>query len=417
MFQNLNHSKHGLQSGTGRSRLFAPLTTRLPVFLLTFTLLVVPSAALAQKPQGATTADLARLKQLAQSKLDELRAAAEFPGATVAFVLADGSHASVSTGLADVEANRAMRPADRMLAGSIGKTYFAAVALQLVGEGKLNLDDKIEKWFGREDWFSRLPNGRDITVRMLMNHTSGLQEYYPLKGFIEGLKKDPDRRFKPELLIEAVLDSKPLFAAGQGWSYADTNFILVGMIIERVTGKDAYAEINRRLLKPLKLTQTMPSSGRVLAGVIPGYSMPGSPFGIEGRMIVDGKFLINPQFEWAGGGFASTAEDLARWAKSLYEGKVFSRALLDEMVQNAPEAKTGRGDRYGLGVQVRQSDWGISYGHGGWFPGYRSEMEYFPEHKIAIAIQFNTDNGRRLQKGLRAYIADFARLVIGTRRG
>ena len=369
-------------------------------------------AAYLQKPQRQADAELADLKQRVQAKLDELRASAEFPGATVGFVLADGRSASVSTGLADVEANRPMRPSDRMLAGSIGKTYFAAVAMQLVQEGKLNLDEKIEKWFGREAWFPRLPNGKEITVRMLMNHTSGLQEYYPLKGFMEELKKNPDRHFKPELLIEAVLDSKALFPAGQGWSYADTNFILVGMIIERLTKKDAYAEIERRLLKPLKLADTIPSTNRTLPGVITGYSMPNSPFGFEGRLIVDGKFVINPQFEWAGGGFASTAEDLARWAKAMYETRVFNRAMLDEMVNNAPEAKTGRGDRYGLGVQVRQSEWGASWGHGGWFPGYRSEMEYFPAHKVAIAIQFNTDAGRKLKKGLRAYIADFAKIII-----
>lgn len=375
--------------------------------------LPLSATAIAQKPAVKTGAELASLKQRVQAKLDELRTAAEFPGATIGFVLADGSHASVSTGLADVESNKPLRPEDRLLAGSIGKTYFAAVTMQLVQEGKLKLDDKIEKWFGREAWFARLPNGRDITLRMLMNHTSGLQEYYPLKGFMEELKKNPDREFKPELLIEAVLDSKALFPAGQGWSYADTNFILVGMVIERVTKKDAYSEIERRVLKPLKLANTIPSTSRRLPGVIPGYSMPNSPFGIEGRMIVDGKFLINPQFEWAGGGFASTAEDLARWAKAMYEAKVFNQAMVTEMVSNAPDAKTGRGDKYGLGVQVRQSEWGISYGHGGWFPGYRSEMEYFPEYKVAIAVQFNTDNGRKLKKGLRAYIADFARIVIG----
>jgi D-alanyl-D-alanine carboxypeptidase len=129
-------------------------------------------------------------------------------------------------------------------------------------------------------------------------------------------------------------------------------------------------------------------------------------------VIVDGKFVINPQMEWTGGGFASTAEDLARWAKALYEGRIVKKPYLEQMLE-AVEAKTGRGDKYGLGVQVRQSEWGISYGHGGWFPGYRSEMEYFPEHRVAIAIQFNTDAARTFKKGLRAYIADFARIIMG----
>jgi D-alanyl-D-alanine carboxypeptidase len=369
-------------------------------------------AQAAAKPAAKQDAELERLKQRVKAKLDELHAGAEFPGATVGFVLADGRSASVSTGFADVEGKAALKPADRMLAGSIGKTYVAAAMLQLAQEGKVNLDDKIERWLGREPWFARLPNAKEITLRMLMNHTSGISEHVLNKDFIAAMRKDPDKVWSPEEVIAYALDTKPLFPAGQGWSYADTNYILVGMIFERVTKKTVYGEVSRRILRPLALDNTVPSDRRVIPGVITGYSMPNSPFGFEGRVIVDGKFIINPQMEWTGGGFASTAEDLARWAKALYEGKVLKRPYLDQMLQ-AVEAKTGRGDKYGLGVQVRQSDWGVSYGHGGWFPGYRSEMEYFPEHKVAIAIQFNTDAGRKLKKGLRAYIADFAQIIMG----
>jgi D-alanyl-D-alanine carboxypeptidase len=363
-------------------------------------------------PAYGADKDLENTRRAVKERLDALRAEAEFPGATVGFVLADGRSASVSTGMADVENNIALKPLDRMLAGSIGKTYVAAVALQLVQEGKLNLDEKIGLWFGREPWFNRLANAKEITVRMLMNHTSGLVEYYPLKDCKRTLKEQPDKVWRHEELIECALDSPPLFAAGRGWSYADTNYILVGMIVERITKRDLYGEVRRRILKPLALNQTVPSDKRTIPGVITGYSRPGSPFGFEGRVIVDGKFVTNPQFEWAGGGFASTAEDLARWAKFLYEGKVLKKPYLDQMLA-AVEAKTGRGDKYGLGVQVRQSEWGVSYGHGGWFPGYLSEMEYFPQYRVAIAIQFNTDAGRKLKKGLRAYIADVARVVMG----
>ncbi|MFY9572299.1 MAG: serine hydrolase domain-containing protein, partial [Blastocatellia bacterium] len=319
-------------------------------------------------------------------------------------------------GLADVENKIPLKPTDRMLAGSIGKTYAAAVMLQLVQEGQVKLDSKVDRWFGKEAWFPRLPNARDLTLRMLMNHSSGIPEHVLNKDFIAAMKKDPDRIWKPEELIAYILDSKPLFAAGQGWSYADTNYILVGMIFERVTKRTLYGEVGRRILRPLKLERTIPSDRRTLPEVITGYSMPNSPFGFEGRVIIDGKFIINPQMEWTGGGFASTAEDLARWAKYLYEGSVLKKATLEQMLSGV-EAKEGRGsgagNRYGLAVQIRPSDWGVSYGHGGWFPGYLSEMEYFPQHKIAVAVQFNTDAGRTLKKGPRAYIADAMRFIIG----
>jgi len=171
--------------------------------------------------------------------------------------------------------------------------------------------------------------------------------------------------------------------------------------------------VQRRILSKFRLKETVPSDSRVIAGLIPGYSQPNSPFGFEGRTIRDGKFIVNPQMEWCGGGFASTAIDLARWAKFLYEGKVVDRISLKELLDAVP-AKTGKGDKYGLGVQVRESAWGITYGHGGWFPGYLSEMEYFPQHRAAIAVQFNTDDFRKLKKRPRAYIAEVAEIVLNS---
>ena len=347
-------------------------------------------------------ADLSVLRERLKSKLSELHQGATFPGAILGFVLPDGRSGSVSVGLADVEQKTALKPSDRMLAGSIGKTYVSAVMLQLVEEGKVNLDTRIERWFRGDSWFPRVPNAKDITLRMLMNHSSGIPEHVLNKDFIAEMRKDPDRIWKPEELLTYILDAKPLFPAGKGWSYADTNYILVGMIYERITRKTVYGEVQRRILTPLKLERTIPSDRRVLTDVITGYSMPNSPFGFEGRVIVDGKFIINPQMEWTGGGFASTAEDLARWAKLLYEGKVLRDETLAQMLEGvaANEGRgSGAGNKYGLAVQIRPSEFGVSYGHGGWFPGYISEMEYFPQHKVAVAVQFNTDAQRTLKKG------------------
>jgi len=368
-----------------------------------------------QKEKRAESADLPALCERLKAKLIESHQAASFPGATVGFVLPDGRSSSVSVGLADIEKKATLRPADRMLAGSIGKTYVSAVTLQLVQEGKVSLDSKIERWFGGDVWFPRLPNAKDITLRMLMNHSSGIPEHVLNKDFIAEMRKDPDRIWKPEELLTYILDAKPLFPAGKGWSYADTNYILVGMIFERVTRQTVYGEVQRRILRPFKRERTIPSDRRVLADVITGYSMPNSPFGFEGRVIVDGKFIINPQMEWTGGGFASTAEDLARWAKLLYEGKVLKSETLAQMLDGvaANEGRgSGVGNTYGLAVQIRPSEFGVSYGHGGWFPGYLSEMEYFPQHRIAVAVQFNTDAQRTLKKGLRAYIADAMRIIL-----
>ncbi len=384
--------------------------------------LLVPATLAAQGPAPSrkppSDAQFTELCRKVQASLDQQRQEAEFPGATIGFVLGDGRSASVSTGFADLESKTKLKPADRMLAGSIGKTFVAAVLLQLVEESKIALDDPLSKCLGTEDWFARLPNGRDLTVRMLAHQTSGLPEYFEVKGFMRALTGNADKVWKPSELISFILDAKPLFPAGKGWSYADTNYILIGMVIEKATGKPLFDEIDRRLLKPWKLERTIASDRRVIPGLIPGYAAQGNPLGYTGRTILAGQFVINPQMEYAGGGLASTAEDLAKWGKLLYEGKVFQKKETLALLLSGFDASGGRGGgkgtKYGVGVQIRESPWGISYGHGGWFPGYLSEVEYFPEHRISVAVQFNSDNRREIKKGLRAYIGDVTRILLAS---
>ncbi len=383
------------------NKTFAKLT-----FLL---LLTVVPAALAQRPVAVT--GTAVLKKELQAKLDEWHAAGKFPGATIGVALANGGSFGLAVGYSDRDAKTAMKPDDRMLAGSVGKTFALATALQLVSEGKLGLDDKIEKYFGKELWFERLPNARDITVRQLMNHTSGLVRYEFKETFTKDLAANPMKTWTPEERITYLLGEKPAFAAGKGWDYSDTNYIVLGMIIEKVTGKKFFDAANRRVIKPLKLKDTIPQDGPVMKGVIQGYAGPNNPFGKNDAMIVDGKFVVNPQLEWTGGGYASTSEDLARWAKMMYEGKAFDALLLPQMLDGVAAPMLGRETKYGLGVIIRQTQAGTSYGHSGFFPGYITDMMYFPEHKIAIAVQVNTSAPGSLGKPLGRILVEILQAV------
>src|SRR6185369_12030817 len=134
-----------------------------------------------------TSANTTALKNALQLKLDEWHKAGSFPGATLGVVLANGESFGLAVGFSDRENKVAMRPTDRMLAGSVGKTFAAATALQLIKEGRISLDYKIEKYLGSEPWFSRLPNANEITVRQLMNHTSGLVRYEFKEQFTKDL--------------------------------------------------------------------------------------------------------------------------------------------------------------------------------------------------------------------------------------
>ena len=361
-------------------------------------ILVCLLSAGAVRSQTTTLSNTTELKQALQLKLDEWHKAGSFPGATLGVVLASGESFGLAVGFSDRELKTPMKPRDRMLAGSVGKTFAAATALQLVKEGKIGFDDRIEKYLGREPWFSRLPNAKDITVRQLMNHTSGLVRYEFKEAFTKDLTANPEKVWKPAELVAYLLDEKAPFAAGKGWDYSDTNYIVLGMIIEKVTGKRFYDEANVRLLKPLKLVDTIPQDGSRLKSVVQGYAGPNNPFGGRDAMILDGKFVINPQFEWTGGGYVSTPEDLARWAKMIYEGKAFSPDLLPQVLEGVPSPMLGGETRYGLGVIIRKTPLGLSYGHSGFFPGYITDMMYFPDYKVAVAVQVNTSVGRSLGK-------------------
>src|SRR6185503_5243592 len=360
-------------------------------------------------------ANKSSLQATLQAKLDEWHKAGSFPGATLGVVLANGESFGLAVGFSDRELKTPMKPRDRMLAGSVGKTFAAATALQLVKEGKIGLDDKIEKYLGGEPWFSRLPNAKTITVRQLMNHTSGLVRYEFKEQFTKDLTANPDKVWKPAELVAYLLDEKAPFEAGKGWDYSDTNYIVLGMIIEKVTGRKFYDEANRRLLKPLKLSDTIPQDGPRLKGVVQGYAGPNNPFGGTDGMIVNGKFVINPQFEWTGGGYASTTQDLARWVKMIYEGKAFSPDLLPQVLDGVAAPMLGRETKYGLGAIIRKTQVGTSYGHSGFFPGYMTDMAYFPDQKIAVAVQVNTSVGRSLGKPLSRVLVEVIEVISATK--
>jgi D-alanyl-D-alanine carboxypeptidase len=217
--------------------------------------------------------------------------------------------------------------------------------------------------------------------------------------------------WKPEEQVAYILDTEPPFAAGQGWDYSDTNYIVLAMIIERVTGTTMYGEIHRRILDPLDLDGVVPQDGPVIPGLVQGYAGPDNPFGGRDAMLDNGRLIINPQFEWAGGGFATTSPDLARWAKALYENRVFDDSLNDAFLARIEARGRGRGARYGLGVIILDTPIGRSLGHSGFFPGYLTAMRYYPDHRFAIALPINTSAGRPFPRGLGAALQEMAELV------
>lgn len=346
----------------------------------------------------------ARLQPALAAALDGL-----CPGAQAAVVLPDGACLPLQTGVADRDTGTPMPADGRLLAGSTGKTFFAALALQLVREGALRLDEAVALRLGDEPWFHRLPNARALTARHLLQHTSGLSRYEFDPAFVRALVARPDHRFTPVEQLAFVLDQQPRFAAGEGFEYADTNYVLLGLLLERVTGRSCYDEITRRFLLPLGLGDTVPAVGRRIPGLLPSYAGAGNPFGGRDAMLQDGALPFDPGFEGAGGGFATSARDLARWAAALYGGDVLA-GLLEQAVAGRP-APLGRGTRYGLGVIVDDTPLGPAWGHRGFFPGSMSELRWFPRQRLAVAVLVNGSADRRLGRVLPELAIELARLA------
>lgn len=356
-----------------------------------------------------------QLSEEIQSQLDSLQKNRHFPGVTFAAILPGGERIQLASGISDSVDMEPMRIDHRMLAGSNGKTLFIAAILSLYEEGLFDLDDPIKNYLQDEDWFEKLPNSSDITMRMLMNHTSGIEEYYTLGNFMDILKRNPDRIWKPQENIAYVLGLEPLFPAGEGWGYADTNYLLLGYIGEKISGKDLYELVNENVIGPYRLKHVEPSVKRELKNLAVGYSAAFSPFPYHGAMVKDGKLVFNPQFEWTGGGFVSNVEDLAKWAKGFYNYEGISEETREEVREGVP-AKTGKDHLYGLGVQIRPtSDYGYSYGHSGWYPGYLTDAIYIPELDLALSIQFNTDDFKKLKESPYSYLMRFTDIILGNK--
>lgn len=328
--------------------------------------------------------------------LERFQSEYDFPGITASYVLLDGSSHSTAAGWADVERREPMTPGSRMLAASIGKTFVAATMVSVAQERDIDLDDPVSTWLGRNSWFRRLPNHQSLTVRQLLNHTSGLPNHVYLPAFAEAVSQrwsEPGNPFTPETLVGFVLDAEALFPAGEQWAYTDTGYILIGLAIEAITGRTYYQEVNDRFLEPLGLTATSASNKRWLAGLAAGYVAVDNPFGFPAKTTdKNGVMVWNPALEWTGGGLISTSRDLAQWGAALFGGQGVPDEILNTMLQSVPIGEDMSGTYYGLGAAIsRSGPLSPVFGHGGWIPGYSSSLRHYAESGITIAFQVNSD--------------------------
>lgn len=298
---------------------------------------------------------------------DRLQAVVQsgFPGVAAAAV-APGFRWEGAAGLADVESAAPLTPDHRFNVGSVSKTFLATIVLQLVEEEALALDQDAG------------PIVDGVTIRQLLNHTSGLPDFVgDLIAFFEPYRKNRAHRWElgPRELLKLVRERPVLFQPGSGWSYSNSNYLMLRLIVEEATGETLTAELRRRILEPLGLAATeLPEGPSSATGLARGYLPPDNPL-IPGPGLVDVTELEAP-FAWAGGGIVSTCSDIARFLQGLLGGDLLAPDLRAEMLRTVP-SDWEESDAYGLGIEqvtslmgMAPSPCGLAWGHLGFSPGY-----------------------------------------------
>ena len=371
-------------------------TTSLTILTATAALVATTGAA-----SPATTGPGHGLRPTLQRDADALLA----QGAPGVLVELDGPRGDVRvrSGYGDVAAGTPVPWDARFRIGSFTKTFVAATVLQLAGEHRLSLDDTVDRWLpgvvrGNGN------DGRRVTVRQLLQHTSGLPEYLRGMPWLFEQESFEEHRFDTVTARQAVdlaMTFPPDFAPGARWSYSNTNYMLAGMIIERVTGHTWQQEVQRRVVRPLGLRHT------VLPGTSPeiprphavGYERFPGPDATEedpdyGEPIDATR--LNPSWGGAAGEMISTTDDGNRFLQALIQGRVLKRAQLAEMLRTVPTNEEFRqnwpGARYGLGIMWIPNSCGGSWAHGGDIMGFRTRNGVTPDGARSVVVSINTDS-------------------------
>lgn len=357
-------------------------------------------------PDGAGLTASAATRRALQKRLDQLRERYGVPGISVTILFPDGSSWVGVGGAADVAANVPVTTVTSFAIASVSKTFTAALVLALAQDGTIVLDTPVRTYL------PELKVNARITVRQLLDHTSGLRDYFFHPAIDRKLLSAPSRVWDSADALKHV--GKAYFKPGTGWHYSNTNYLVLGMLAERVGGAPLADQVRARFLEPLGLRHTwyQPTEEASSDGAH-GYRFASGAKDAPAIDLSDGsRFMPFTSVVTAAagaGGFASNSTDLARWARALYAGAVLSEDSVDAMLGDITRTEPYKPRvPYGLGVQRLDLDGSPSLGHSGRLLGFRSAVRWLPDEDLAIAVltnQSRTDPGifvRALLKTARA---------------
>lgn len=353
---------------------------------------------------SASSVDKAALVAEVSTTVDEWLAASGAPGVTLAVVGPDGLEFTEVAGVADLRAGDQVTADDFWRFGSITKPMTSAVLLDLVEEGKVDLDAPVSDYLGT-GWaegyvWEGVDYGDQLTVAQMLNHTAGFAEFAFDPGFYAQVSTRLDQPLEPEEIVAWAVERGPQNLPGSTYEYNTVGHVVAGLIIEKVTGRDAVDVIRERLWSPASANDAyLPPNGSPASGVVNGYvsgiladaiAMLPALASLKDEATVNGLLDISvaPQevlqtAGWTGGGIEAQADDIARIMRAMFNGTLLEADTVTRFT--APTLD----ESYGLGIGVGEIDGYTVYSHGGGVPGFRSHALYIPELDIAVAVSTN----------------------------
>ncbi|MFJ3304984.1 serine hydrolase domain-containing protein [Streptomyces sp. NPDC086549] len=345
-----------------------------------------PSAPVAADPPSPSPSgdEVRALTPAVQRQLDatvqRIMREADIPGVTVGLWTPDKGQYVRSFGVADKSTGRMMSPDLYMRIGSETKTFTVTALLELADQGRVGLDDTIDKYV------SGVPNGDRITLRQLAGMRSGLFNYSEDDDFFKALTSDPQRPFTPQQLLDYAFRHPVLFPPGEKFDYSNTNLILLGLVVEKASGMPLADYIQRHVLDLVGLGHTLfPAGNEFPEPHAQGYTDQTATGKVEDSAD------WNPSWGWAAGAMISNLQDLRVWAPTVATGRLphggylISPAIQRQRLTTPATPIPGAG--YGLGIFDVQG-W---IGHNGSLPGYESLTIYLPSARATLVVLLNTD--------------------------
>ncbi|MFF0558192.1 serine hydrolase domain-containing protein [Streptomyces sp. NPDC004266] len=337
-----------------------------------------PAALVAAAPSPSADAGFPQLTPAVAARLDravqDVMKETGVPGVTVGLSAPGKGTYIRSFGTADKATGQPMNPGLYMRIGSETKTFTVTALLELVDQGKVSVDDPISKYV------DGVPNGDRITLRNLASMRSGLFNYSADEGFYKALTSDPYRPFTPQELLSYSFKHPVQFQPGAEFDYCNTNLILLGLVVEKVSGTPLHEFVQKNVVEPAGLRHTVfPTDAAFPSPHAHGYTVQTASGKLEDSTD------WNPSWGWAAGAMISDLQDLRTWARVVATGTLLTPRTQAERLKTYPSGVPGAG--YGLGIFDVQG-W---IGHNGSLPGYESLTIYLPEAKATLVVLLNTD--------------------------